>query len=78
MTAGMRDVLLLKCKQAIEELHTELEGEKKLRQQAEMAQSDAENDAEAREGEIRELRLRLMKATGITDSSIGRFVNANR
>ena len=41
----------MKCKQAIEELHLELEGEKRLRQQVEDSLMEAENESQEKESE---------------------------
>jgi len=65
MTGGMRDILLMKCKQAIEELHLELEGEKKLRQQLEEALQDAENESQEKDSELREIRYKHESLAGI-------------
>ena len=60
---GMRDILLVKCKQAIEELHAELDDEKKIRTQNEekMSKLDRqilEKDSKLRESEYREDKLK--------------------
>lgn len=52
---GMRDILLVKCKQAIEELHVELEDEKKVRTQTEEALAKIERETLDKESEVREL-----------------------
>lgn len=65
MTGGMRDVLLMKCKQAIEELHLELEGEKKLRFQVEEALTEAENESQEKDSELREMRYKQEKLNGL-------------
>ena len=60
----MRDVLLMKCKQAIEELHLELEGEKKLRQQLEENFAEAENESQEKDSELREIRYKYESLSG--------------
>ena len=65
MTAGVRDVLLVKCKQAIEELHSELEGEKKLRQQIEESLAEAETENHEKDSELREMRFQQEKQIGM-------------
>ena len=64
LSNGVRDVLLMKCKQAIEELHLELEGEKKIRQQIEDALAEAENEANEKDGQLREMRYKNEKQQG--------------
>ena len=55
----------MKCKQAIEELHLELEGEKRLRQQVEDSLMEAENETQEKESELREMRYKFENLTGI-------------
>ncbi len=64
MTGGVRDVLLMKCKQAIEELHLELEGEKRLRQQIEESLIEAENETHEKESELREIKFKFENLSG--------------
>lgn len=64
LSNGVRDVLLMKCKQAIEELHLELEGEKKIRQQIEDALAEAESEANEKDGQLREMRYKTEKQQG--------------
>ena len=58
-------MLLVKCKQAIEELHSELEGEKKLRQQIEESLAEAETENQEKDSELREMRFQQEKQIGM-------------
>lgn len=56
LVGGTRDVLLMKCKQAIEELHIELESERKIRQEIEDQLAEAENELHEKDTQLREMR----------------------
>lgn len=60
----MRDILLVKCKQAIEELHLELEDEKKIRATAEESVARLERDIVDKDSAIRDLTHRNEKLIG--------------
>jgi septal ring factor EnvC (AmiA/AmiB activator) len=57
-------VLLVKCKQAIEELHVELEDEKKIRNQNEETILRLEKETLEKEAKIRDLQYKEEKLTG--------------
>ena len=61
---GMRDIFLMKCKQTIEELHLEVEEQKKARALAEETVSRLESDAIDKDATIRELSHRNEKSLG--------------
>ena len=66
---GMRDILLMKCKQTIEELHLEIEELKKARATAEDTASRLEHDMIDKESTIRDLAHRNEKLVGKLSAS---------
>ena len=64
MTHGMRDILLVKCKQTIEELHLELEEEKKARIAAEESINKLERSVTDKLSIINDLTLRNKTLNG--------------
>ena len=58
---GSKDLLLVKCKQMIEELRIELEQEKKLKQQCDETAVKLERDCLDRDSKIRDLEYREEK-----------------
>lgn len=64
LAGGSRDVLLMKCKQAIEELHIELESERKIRQEIEDSLAETENELHEKDSQLREMRYNQEKLQG--------------
>ena len=64
LAGGSRDVLLMKCKQAIEELHIELESERKIRQEIEDSLAEAENELHEKDSQLREMRYNQERLQG--------------
>lgn len=62
---GTKDLLLVKCKQAIEELHVELEEEKKFRTQNEETIAKLEKENLEKDSKIRELQYKEEKFGGM-------------
>ena len=62
---GMRDILLVKCKQAIEELHSELDDEKKIKTQNEEKISILEKEILEKDSRLREFEHAKQKMKGL-------------